>query len=99
LFLNSDSEAEPVDFSGFNEVDRSPRKRLSHFQTKVIALPPEERWKPIAILFEEQQFGLRIIETGNFRRPIRMTMKKHFGSGVTLYAGRKGFPDLMLSKG
>jgi hypothetical protein len=27
------------------------------------------------------------------------TMRKYFGEGVDLYAGRKGFTDLMLAKG
>ena len=75
------------------------RKILWVFQTKIIALPPEDRWKPIPILFNEQHFSLRIIESGDFCRPIRKTMRKHFGIGVTTYAGRKGFADLMLSKG
>lgn len=81
------------------EILSTGRKVLWIFQTKVIALPPEDRWKPIPILFEQQEFALRIIEGGNFRRPIMKTMKRHFGEGTTLYAGRKGFSDLMLSKG
>lgn len=77
----------------------SGRKVLWVFQTKIIALPPEDRWKPIPTLFEQQEFGLRIIESQNFRRPIMKTMKRHFGAGIDLYGGRKGFSDLMLSKG
>jgi hypothetical protein len=72
------------------------RKILWVFQTKIIALPPEDRWKPIPILFDEQHFALRIVESGDFCRPLRKTMRKHFGPGVTSYAGRKGFADLML---
>ncbi|MCB0404739.1 MAG: hypothetical protein KDD51_08115 [Bdellovibrionales bacterium] len=75
------------------------REILWVFQTKIVALPPEDRWKPIPILFEEQRFGLRIIRDGTFRRPILKTMKRYFGKGVTTYGGRKGFTDLMLSKG
>ncbi len=75
------------------------RKVLWVFQTKVVSLPHEERWKPIPILFEEQQIALRIIESGHFQRPLGKTLRKHFGVGVTTYAGRKGFTDLMLSKG
>ncbi|MBI3294022.1 MAG: site-specific integrase [Deltaproteobacteria bacterium] len=76
----------------------SGRKILWVFQTKIIALPPEDRWKPIPILYDEQHFALQIAESGHFRRPLRKTLRKHFGCGVTLYAGRKGFTDLMLSK-
>lgn len=69
------------------------------YQTKIVALPPEDRWKPIPILFDEQRFALRILKSGNFKRPISKTMKKYFGKGVDLYGGRKGFTDLMISKG
>lgn len=75
------------------------KKILWVFQTKIIALPPEDRWKPIPILFEEQEFALRIIESKNFKRPLCKTLKKYFGGGLDLYGGRKGFTDLMLAKG
>jgi hypothetical protein len=69
------------------------------FQTKIVALPIEDRWKPIPIIFDEQKFAIRIIESNGFKRPITKTMRKYFGPGTTLYAGRKGFTDLMISKG
>lgn len=69
------------------------------YQTKIIALPPEERWKPIPLLFAEQKIALKILMSGKFRRPIPKTMRKRFGEGITLYGGRKGFSDLMLSLG
>ncbi len=69
------------------------------FQTKIIALPPEDRWKPIPLLFDEQRFALRILESQKFRRPIVRTVHNYFGAHVDLYGGRKGFTDLMLSKG
>jgi hypothetical protein len=75
------------------------RKILWVFQTKIIALPAEDRWKPIPILFDQQEFGVRILGSGNFRRPLLKTMKRYFEDGTTLYGGRKGFSDLMLSKG
>lgn len=75
------------------------KKILWVFQTKIVALPPEDRWKPIPIIFEQQEFALRIIESGNFKRPLIKTIKNHFGEGTGLYGGRKGFSDLMLSKG
>lgn len=75
------------------------RKVLSIFQTKIVALPPEDRWKPIPILFDEQEQALAIIQQKNFKRPLIKTIRKHFGTEVDLYGGRKGFPDLMLSKG
>jgi hypothetical protein len=69
------------------------------YQTKIIALPPEDRWKPIPILFDQQKFALRIIESKNFKRPMLKTVHKHFGDRIDLYGGRKGFSDLMLSQG
>ncbi len=80
------------------EILPSGRKILWVFQTKIIALPREDRWKPIPIIFEEQKFALRIIESGNFKRPLIKTMAKYFEKGTTAYAGRKGFSDLMLSR-
>lgn len=80
------------------EILPAGRKILWVFQTKIIALPREDRWKPIPIIFEEQKFALRIIESGNFKRPLIKTMAKYFEKGTTAYAGRKGFSDLMLSK-
>lgn len=47
------------------------RKILWIYQTKVVALPPEHRWKPIPILFEEQEFALKIIKDGNFSDRLR----------------------------
>lgn len=80
------------------EILPTGRKVLWVYQTKIIAIPPEDRWKPLPILFDEQSFALAILESGNFKRPLGRTMQKYFGDGVTLYAGRKGFSDLMLSK-
>ena len=75
------------------------RKIFWIYQTKIIALPPDDRWKPIPILYEEQEFVLRIIQSGNFKRPLVKTMRLYFSKYIDLYGGRKGFTDLMLSKG
>ena len=69
------------------------------YQTKIIALPPDDRWKPIPILYEEQEFALRIVQSANFKRPLVKTMRQYFSKDIDLYDGRKGFTDLMLSKG
>ena len=81
------------------EIPVQGRKILWVFQTKIVALPLEDRWKPIPILFEEQEFAIRIIESENFKRPLIKTMRKYFGFEIDLYGGRKGFSDLMLSRG
>ena len=69
------------------------------FQTKIISLPTEDRWKPIPILYEEQKFALSIIKAQTIQRPLVKTLHHYFGKGIDLYDGRKGFVDLMLSKG
>jgi hypothetical protein len=70
------------------EVLANGRKILWVFQTKIVALPPEDRWKPIPILFEQQEFGVRIVESKAFRRPLLKTMKRHFTDGTTLCSVR-----------
>lgn len=75
------------------------RKILWIYQTKIIALPPDDRWKPIPILFDEQKFALRILKEQKYTRPLVKTIHRYFGDGIDCYGGRKGFTDLMLSKG
>lgn len=75
------------------------RKVLWVYQTKIIALPEADRWKPIPIVRPEQEQGIKILKSDNFQRPLAKTVRFHFGKDVTLYGGRKGFADLMLSLG
>lgn len=69
------------------------------YQSKLSGVSSKDRWKPIPIKYEEQLACLVIINSGNFKRPLNKTLKKYFNSQTTCYAGRKGFVDLMLSKG
>ena len=83
------------------KVEESPSgtRVLWVFQTKLVTLPPEDRWKAIPLIYDEQRFALRMIEAKNFERPLVKTVKRYFGNGVSLYGGRKGFADLMLQRG
>lgn len=81
------------------EILPTGRKVLWVYQTKIIALPPEDRWKPIPVVCDEQNFALKIIQDGNHKRPLLKTIHQHLGREYGLYGGRKGFVDLMLSKG
>jgi len=81
------------------EILPTGRKVVWIFQTKIVALPPEDRWKPIPVIFDEQHFALKMITEGHFKRPLSKTIRKYFGSGHDCYGGRKGFVDLMLSRG
>jgi hypothetical protein len=81
------------------ETVANARKILWVYQTKIVALPPADRWKPIPILYVEQLEAIAILEAQNFKRPLTKTMRRHFGDDIDLYGGRKGFADLMLSRG
>lgn len=72
---------------------------LHIYQTKLKGIAAEKRWKKIPLIFKEQQDCLEIIESGKFDRPLHKVVRNHLGLGITLYAGRKAFTDLMLSKG
>lgn len=74
-------------------------KVLWIYQTKLVAIPKEERWKGIPIIHEEQKFAHKIIESMKFKRPHHQKMQKVLGISYKLYGGRKGFVDLMLQKG
>jgi hypothetical protein len=73
---------------------------LHVFQTKLVALDPDKRWKLIPCFLPEQEEAIRIIKSGHFKRPLSKSVAAWFGTEkVGLYGGRKGFTDLMLSKG
>jgi len=71
---------------------------LGVYQSKLIALPKDQRWKFIPLLTKQQQECLEIIRSGGFKRPLYKTMSAIF-DGVTLYGGRIGFLRLMRSFG
>lgn len=68
------------------------------YQTKIVSAPPMMRWKPIPIILPEQKVGLKIIKEQSFSRPLVKTVRRYIGRNHTLYGGRKGFTDLMISK-
>lgn len=69
------------------------------YQSKLASVEKSKRFKAIPILFDEQKKALEILKSGNYKAPIYKKMTDFFGSGYGLYGGRKGFTDLMLSKG
>lgn len=69
------------------------------YQSKLQSISESKRWKAIPLFREEQKKCLKIIESKAFKRPLNKTVRKHVGRGITLYGGRKGFVDLMLSLG
>lgn len=69
------------------------------YQSKLTRIPFEQRIKPIPCRYKEQVAGLELISSQKFQRPLAKTLKRVFTPHTTCYAGRKGFTDLMLSKG
>jgi len=65
-------------------------------QSKLVSLPPWQRWKLIPLVFDEQIAALTIIEDEKFDRPRSKVVQSVFGKNFGLYSGRKGFTDLML---
>ncbi len=75
------------------------KKLLAVFQHKLVRLPSEQRWKFIPILFPEQEKGLEIIESREFKSPSVATVQKHVNPRASLRGGRKGFVALMWEMG
>lgn len=74
---------------------------LSVYQSKLVGVSKKDRYKQIPLIFEEQRKALSDILTGVIKKPLSKTINKYvsdFG-GYSLYSGRKGFVDLMLSLG
>ncbi len=69
------------------------------YQSKLCSVPERYRWKLIPLFLEQQKATLAIIEAGKFERPLVKTVRAHIHPNLNLYGGRKGFTDLMLSKG
>lgn len=69
------------------------------YQKKLTSISRDRRVKPIPCIYPEQKEGLDIIKSQAFRRPLGKTIRRHLKGKFTLYGGRKGFTDLMLSKG
>jgi integrase len=96
-----------------SEVDRlSPDKQRSYwrlepgqpdvlwvYQPKLTSKPRPQRWKPIPIIFPEQQQAIEFIHNWRATPPLTKTLKRIAGCQLGLYAGRKGFLDLMLERG
>jgi integrase len=60
----------------------------------------ERRWKPIPVIYPEQEIALEFLSGERLVRPCLKTLQKYAGnSKIGLYGGRKGFTDLMLSLG
>lgn len=69
------------------------------YQSKLAAVEKSRRYKAIPILFDEQKTAVEYLKSKKIKAPIYKKMLSVFGESYGLYGGRKGFTDLMLSKG
>lgn len=92
--------SEAISFKDFKiQTNDEGTKFLVVYQSKLKGLAKDKRYKAIPVLFKEQEIALKIIEAGDIKAPIYKIMRSVFGESYGLYAGRKGFTDLMLNKG
>ncbi len=70
------------------------------YQSKLISVPKDQRWKPIPVVLPEQKEALLLIHSGEFERPLNKTLQRHFGDDVQAsHSPRKAFTDWMLDQG
>lgn len=71
---------------------------LEVYQTKLMSVEENKRYKFIPVLFKEQHEALKLIKAQTFDRPHPKTVRKNLKANITLYGGRKRFTDLMLDR-
>lgn len=82
------------------EYDKDHKVKVLYvYQSKLVSVQKDKRWKPIPIYFEEQREAFKLILSGRFNRPLNKTLKNIFNTKIESYSCRKGFTDLMLDKG
>ena len=69
------------------------------YQSKLVTLEKEKRWKQIPIYRPEHKMAFEMIKSANFKRPLNKTLRRLIGDGIETYSPRKGFTDLMLDFG
>lgn len=90
----SNKKAVKITYDDINKVNV-----VSIYQSKLMSISEELRWKHIPLIFKEQDRCLDIIEKKNIHRPHPKTIRKHSGNDrITCYGGRKGFVDLCLDR-
>lgn len=82
------------------KVEHTPDIKILHvYQSKLRSVSRDRRWKVLPILYNEQESALKIIQSGQFKKPLAKTVRKWVNPKATTYGGRKGFTDLMLGFG
>lgn len=69
---------------------------LHVYQSKLVGVEPDRRWKRIpAIAPEQRALLIEVVNRRPLRRPLCKTLQKQLGEGYGLYSGRKGFEQMM----
>lgn len=68
-------------------------------QPKLSGLDIEKRMKRIPLILEEQIVALKLLKERRVERPRAKQLKLLLKGNYSTYSGRKGFTDLMLSRG
>lgn len=76
--------------------DRTPI--LVVYQSKLVRVARDKRVKRIPLFLDEQKIVLEYLGF-ELDQPLVKTIRKYLNRKVGLYGGRKGFTDLMLSRG
>lgn len=71
---------------------------LKVYQSKLVSVQREKRWKYIPLFHEKQRVILDYLNS-ELKRPLNKTLKKLTKMQITCYGGRKGFASLMLDEG
>jgi hypothetical protein len=69
------------------------------YQSKLIRLAKDQRWKPIPVFFPEQKKALELIHNKEFQRPLNKTLHRIFNEDIQVASPRKAFTDFMLELG
>lgn len=73
---------------------------LKFYQSKLVRVARERRWKRIPAILVAQRNLLIELDAGmRVQRPLVKTLQLRLGEGFGTYAGRKGFEKFMRSKG
>ena len=72
---------------------------LSVYQSKLMSIEEDKRWKHIPLIFPEQKKCIEIIKSAIHKRPHSKTVRKYSKSDrINLYGGRNNFVDLCLDR-
>lgn len=81
----------PIEWDKQNKCDV-----LRIYQSKLVSVSKDERYKVIPIYLKSQKEAITILETKKAKRPLNKSLKRLFKKNVQTYSPRKSFTDYML---